>query len=232
MEAIVEAASTSMFAGQAPAMGALPAGAMDQLETHSNALAVLADSDARMKARWDAYAKFPVDLSISFSLEEITLNHLANLRPGMMLRSSWPAAEDVPLSSGDVFLANVSFEPVGTRLGVRINGFAPRPVPAARRQMPIDETEDQQASATQALDTLKDLRVSLSVCVGTVQIQVDEILQWAIGDTIPLDRPVNAPVNLLLKDRIVAGGNLVLVAGFYAVQLTGIAPRSRRLPSC
>jgi flagellar motor switch protein FliN/FliY len=88
------------------------------------------------------------------------------------------------------------------------------------------------ASATQALDTLKDLRVSLSVCVGTVQLQAEEILQWAIGDTIPLDRPANALVNLLLKDRIVAGGNLVLVAGFYAVQLIEIAPRSRRLPSC
>jgi flagellar motor switch protein FliN len=230
MEAIAEAASTvNTFTEHSHAMAALPASATDSLES---SLAVAADLEAKMKARWDAYAKFPVDLSVSFPLEEITLSHLAQLRPGIVLRSSWPAAEDIPLSTGDVFLANVSFEPAGTRLGVRLNGFAPRPVPSVKRQAPPDATEEQEASVAQALDTLKDLRVSLSVCVGTVQVQVEEILQWAVGDTIPLDRPANAPVNLLLKDRIVAGGNLVLVAGFYAVQLTGVAPRSRRLPSC
>src|ERR1700743_1878898 len=109
MEATIEAASTvSTFAEQSHAMAALPASAADILES---SLTVAADADAKMKARWAAYAKFPVDLSVSFPLEEITLNHLAHLRPGMVLQSSWPAAEDIPLATGDIFLANVSFEP-------------------------------------------------------------------------------------------------------------------------
>ena len=213
-------------------MGALSVNVAGAGKPNAPASPTAGNSDATMQARWDSYAKLPVDLSVSFPLEEITLNHLASLRPGMVLRSSWPAAEDVPLSTGDVFLANVSFEPVGTRLGVRLNGFEPRPVPAMKRQSLAMEAEEQASSTAPALDALKDLRLSLSVCVGTIQVLVEEILQWAVGDTIPLDRPVNAPVNLLLKDRIFANGNLVLVAGFYAVQLTDVAPRSLRLPSC
>ena len=219
------------------ALSALPAAVVDHAGQDAETAAL--DSDAKMMARWERYGKFPVDLSVSFPLEEITLSHLADLRPGMVLRSAWPAAEDVPLSTGEVFLANVSFEPVGTRLGVRLSGFAPRPAPTVKRpvwagEMGVEgtETEETEGAQVQALDALKDLWLSLSVCVGTVQMPVEEILQWTVGDTIPLNRPVNAPVNLLLKERIVASGDLVLVAGFYAVQLTEIAPRSRRLPLC
>ncbi len=234
METIVEAASAiSTFADQPQPLASLPAtipGEHRSADVNSSVVPS-AGSGIPLKSAWDRYSKFPIDLSVSFPLEEITLSHLAELRPGMVLRSPWPAAEDIPLLTGDVFLANVSFEPVGTRLGIRLSGFAPRPVPATKRPV-MAEAEQEESAAPQTSDTLKDLWLNLSVCVGTMQMTVEEILQWAIGDTIPLDRPVNAPVNVLLKERIVASGNLVLVAGFYAVQLTGIAPRSRRLPQC
>jgi flagellar motor switch protein FliN/FliY len=244
METTDDAASISRALAEQQPRGSLPSGTTDHAALAAEAKETTTELQSvalsELKDRWDLYGKFPVDLSVSFPLEEITLGHLAGLRPGMVLKSAWPAAEDVPLSTGEVFLANVSFEPVGTRLGVRLSGFAPRPAPSSKRptrlQMPEmdgqSEPNQQDVSQKQTLDTLNDLWLSLSVCVGTAQLPLGELLQWAAGDTIPLDRAVNAPVNLLLKERIVAGGNLVLVGGFYAVQLTEIAPRSRRLPSC
>jgi flagellar motor switch protein FliN/FliY len=181
--------------------------------------------------RWGYYSKLPLKLAVSFPLQKITFSHLANLKPGMLLNSIWPAAEDVLISTGDVFLANVSFEPVGPRLGVRISGFAARPAPVEKRSLYVPEVEAAE-DKDMAAHSLNDLWLNLSVCVGTAQVPLQEVLQWTDGDVVPLDRPVNAPVNILLKERIVGSGNLVLIEGFYAVQVTTVAQRSNRLPSC
>jgi flagellar motor switch/type III secretory pathway protein FliN len=77
----------------------------------------------RSKERWNAYADVPARLSVQIPMPRISLHELLALKPGAMLVSNWLLGADVPLLVGDVFLANVSCEPAGERLGVRINGF-------------------------------------------------------------------------------------------------------------
>ncbi|RXH57909.1 FliM/FliN family flagellar motor switch protein [Granulicella sibirica] len=78
---------------------------------------------AMSKERWTAYADVTARMSVLIPLPNLSLNELMALKPGTLLVSLCQITQDVPLLVGDVFLANVSCEPAGERLGVRINGF-------------------------------------------------------------------------------------------------------------
>ena len=75
------------------------------------------------KERWLAYADVEARLSVEVPLPRISLKALLEMKPGTLLKSDWHMSQDVSLVVGDVFLAFVSCEPAGERLGVRINGF-------------------------------------------------------------------------------------------------------------
>ena len=189
------------------------------------------NADSIPEERWEPYAALPIKLCVAVPLQEISLHHLAKMKPGMFLSSSWSAAEDVPLFTDDVFLASVCFEPSGTNLGVRITGFAPRTAPVSPRRAQMEGLE-KAIDASGELERLNDLRLKTSLCFGTTQVALHELLQLTTGDIIALDRPVNGPVNVTLRGCVVASGRLVLAAGVYAVQISDIVQMSRSLQYC
>jgi flagellar motor switch/type III secretory pathway protein FliN len=75
------------------------------------------------KERWASYADVEARLSVEVELPRLSLKELLEMKPGTLLRSARHMSQDVSLVVGDVFLAFVSCEPAGERLGVRINGF-------------------------------------------------------------------------------------------------------------
>ena len=187
--------------------------------------------DSIPEDRWRPYSTLPIRLCVTVPLQEISLHHLAKMKPGMFLSSAWATVEDVPLLTNDVFLANVCFEPSGSNLGVRITGFTPRTAPVSLRRAQIEEAERTMETAGE-LDRLKDLRLKTSLCFGTAQVALHELLQLTTGDIIALDRPINGPVNVTLRGCVVASGRLVLAAGLYAVQISDIVQLSRSLQYC
>jgi|GEM_PF-3688830 len=191
----------------------------------------LNDEDSIPEERWRPYSTLPIKLCVAVPLQEISLQHLSKMKPGMFLSSSWAAVEDVPLSTSDVFLANVCFEPSGSNLGVRITGFAPRTAPVSPRRAQTEEVE-KNIEASGELDRLNDLRLKTSLCFGTAQVALHELLQLTTGDILALDRPINGPVNVTLRGCIVASGRLVLAGGLYAVQISDIVQLSRGLQYC
>ncbi len=102
----------------------LPEGAKSAavvLDEPAQALAQLGKSLS--KERWTIYSEVPARLSVLIPLPDLSLNELLKMKSGTLLTSEWHISQDMPLLVGDVFLANVSCEPAGERLGVRINGF-------------------------------------------------------------------------------------------------------------
>ena len=75
------------------------------------------------RERWNAYAEVPVRISVLIPLAKVSLNDLLTLAPGTLLVSEWQTTQDLPMVVGNVFLATVSCEPAGDRLGIRINSF-------------------------------------------------------------------------------------------------------------
>jgi flagellar motor switch protein FliN len=79
------------------------------------------------------------------------------------------------------------------------------------------------------LDLLLDIELQASLRFGGREMSLEEILELGPGDVVSLDRTVQAPVDLVVGDRIVARGEVVLVDGNYGLRVTAVAEPRKRL---
>ena len=84
------------------------------------------------------------------------------------------------------------------------------------------------ASSGGQLDILLDMDVPVSVVLGKTQIPVRRLLQLGPGAVLKLEKPIEAPADLYLKDSKFAEAEVVVVENRFAVrikEITGAAPR-------
>lgn len=74
------------------------------------------------------------------------------------------------------------------------------------------------------LDLLMDVELAVTLRFGSRRLLLGEILDLTPGAVVDLDRQVQEPVDLLLDDRIVARGEVVVVDGNYGLRITEVAP--------
>lgn len=72
------------------------------------------------------------------------------------------------------------------------------------------------------LSPLRQIRVKLTVRVGTAELSVGEILDAKAGQVIRLDRSLEQPVEVLLDGQLVARGTLVAADERFAVRITEV----------
>jgi len=78
------------------------------------------------------------------------------------------------------------------------------------------------------LDLLLGVGLSLTLRFGQRVLTLREILDLSSGSVIELDRQVQEPADLLLGDKLVAKGEVVIVDGRYGVKVTEVIdPRQR-----
>ena len=73
-----------------------------------------------------------------------------------------------------------------------------------------------------SLDILLDMSVPVAVSVGRAQIPVRRLLQLGPGSVLKLDKPIDEPADLFLKDSKFAAGDVVVVDGHFAVRIREI----------
>jgi flagellar motor switch protein FliN len=79
------------------------------------------------------------------------------------------------------------------------------------------------------LELLLDVELEASLRFGSREMPLGEILELGPGDVVQLDRHVADPVDLLVGDKIVARGEVVLVNGNFALRVTEVAEPRKRL---
>lgn len=78
------------------------------------------------------------------------------------------------------------------------------------------------------LDLLLGVGLSLTLRFGQRVLTLREILDLGSGSVVELDRQVQEPADLLLGDKLVARGEVVIVDGNYGVRVTEVIdPRQR-----
>ena len=77
------------------------------------------------------------------------------------------------------------------------------------------------------------LDVELEACLrfGACEMPLGEILELGPGDVIELDRYVSDPVDLIVGDKIVARGDVVVVNGNFGLRVKEVAVPQKRLES-
>jgi flagellar motor switch protein FliN len=109
-------------------------------------------------------------------------------------------------------------------------------VPKPVAQPPAVQTTDAPAQApppalSAGIDLLLDVELEVSLRFGCKELPLGEILDLGPGDVVQLDRNVGDPVDLIVGDKIVASGEVVLVNGNFGLRVTEVASPRKRLES-
>lgn len=85
-----------------------------------------------------------------------------------------------------------------------------------------EAAEGAAAGSGASLDILLDMNIPVTAAVGQTEIPVRRLLQLGPGSVLKLDKPIDEPVDLYLKDTKFATGNVVVVDGQFAVRIEQI----------
>ena len=108
----------------------------------------------------------------------------------------------------------------------------PQPRPARRnsQQSRAPRTACRAASHSQAAPLLMGVKLPIRILLGRTQLWLRDISQLGNGAVVELDCSPDDPVEIIVNDRVIAHGEVVVVSGNYGVRITKIAsqPQTRR----
>jgi flagellar motor switch protein FliN len=87
------------------------------------------------------------------------------------------------------------------------------------------------AVARQGIELLLDIELEASLRFGSREMALSDLLALGPGDVVQLDRALTDPVDLIVGDKIVARGEVVLVNGNFGLQVTEVAEPRKSLES-
>ncbi|GIN91367.1 flagellar motor switch phosphatase FliY [Siminovitchia terrae] len=120
-----------------------------------------------------------------------------------------PASSPAPRHSGE--------QPQNENVNVQRASFAQ-----------FDNGFEEQAD-TKNLDVLLDIPLQVTVELGRTHKSVKDILEMGSGSIIELDKLAGEPVDILINNRLIAKGEVVVIDESFGVRVTDILSRKNRL---
>lgn len=155
----------------------------------------LAAPPERPLPRW---ADRPIDLPLLVGRCSLAREDLARLRPRAVITLDRPlAAAELVLFDGAIGLHADSADPLVARVATE---YVPR-----------------------AMALPDDARVELTVGLGTARLSLRQILGLAVGEVVPLGRPLAGPFELRAQGALIGQGELVDVDGELGVRIVSLA---------
>jgi flagellar motor switch protein FliN/FliY len=93
----------------------------------------------------------------------------------------------------------------------------------------MEETAD--AANEGSLALLYDIELDATLQFGSREMPLRDVLELGPGDVVELNRHISEPVDLVVGDRIIARGEVVVVSGNFALRITEVATPQMRLES-
>ncbi|AGE26676.1 MULTISPECIES: flagellar motor switch protein FliN [Pseudomonas] len=137
------------------------------------------------------------------------------------LADEWAAAleetGDVGQDDIDALLAaDAATAPAGKRLAMEEFGSMPK-------------NNDPVSLDGPNLDVILDIPVSISMEVGSTEINIRNLLQLNQGSVIELDRLAGEPLDVLVNGTLIAHGEVVVVNEKFGIRLTDVISPSERI---
>lgn len=76
---------------------------------------------------------------------------------------------------------------------------------------------------------IMDVQLPVRVRIGSKKMLLKDVLSMDIGSVIELNQLANDPLEILVGDKVVAMGEVVIVDGNFGVQITEIGTKRERL---
>jgi flagellar motor switch protein FliN/FliY len=96
---------------------------------------------------------------------------------------------------------------------------------------PGGDAEEGKSAVAGRFDLLLEVKLEAVVRFGSRSLELRELLELGPGDVVEMDRQVTDPVDLIVGDKIVARGEVVLIDGNFGLRVTDVAEPIRRLES-
>jgi flagellar motor switch protein FliN len=84
---------------------------------------------------------------------------------------------------------------------------------------------------SRGVELLLDVELDATLRFGCREMPLGEILDLGPGDVVQLDRHIADPVDLIVGDKIVARGEVVLINGNFGLRVTEVSAPKKRLES-
>ena len=76
---------------------------------------------------------------------------------------------------------------------------------------------------------LLDVRLQVKVRIGQKKMLLKDVIAMDIGSIVELNQLANDPLEVLVDDKVIAKGEVVIVDGNFGIQITEIAPKKDRI---
>ncbi len=77
------------------------------------------------------------------------------------------------------------------------------------------------------LDILLDVKVKITVQLGSSQLPMREVMELQPGSVIQLNQLANDPVGLYVNDKLIAFGEVVVVEDNFGIKITELVGAAR-----
>ncbi|UVT14581.1 MAG: flagellar motor switch protein FliN [Nitrospira sp.] len=79
------------------------------------------------------------------------------------------------------------------------------------------------------IDFILDIPMSVSVYVGSTKMAIRDLLQLAQGSVIELDKLAGEPMEVMVNNKLVARGEVVVVNEKFGIRLTDVVSAAERV---
>ena len=138
-----------------------------------------------------------------------------------------------------LFLFNVKMEDISEHVGFACDRalmkiFEPK---SAETQAETQEGGDAKSASKSDLSAeemrniglIMDVRLPIRVRIGSKRMLLKDVLSMDIGSVIELNQLANDPLEILIGDKVIALGEVVIIDGNFGIQITQIGSKRERL---
>jgi len=146
------------------------------------------------------------------------------------------APEGGPDFDGKLILPVISEEELAAAGGIKVSGtVAGGPAGQEEVQEEIQEEQvvirpvhQEEHFQIEQLELVKDIPVTVTAVFARKKVPLGTLLTMKRGGLLELERHVGEPVEIMVKDKVVARGEVVMVNEYFGVRITSLEEQSHR----
>jgi len=93
------------------------------------------------------------------------------------------------------------------------------------------EAGSEQSGSNVNLELLMDVDLPVSVAFGTTEMTLKDVMNLGTGSVIELNKSVNDPVSIIVNQKPIARGEVVMIDGKYGVRVLEVESTADRIRS-
>jgi flagellar motor switch protein FliN/FliY len=133
------------------------------------------------------------------------------------------AASEVMLVVSSSLLKGLEKAQSGDAASIAKEGTVSATSVSAQAQVPFAPlTQGEKAGSSNGIDMLLDVSLQVSVELGRTRLQIRDILQLGPGSIVELDKQAGEAVDILVNDKPIAKGEVIIIDENFGVRLTSI----------